>query len=200
MHLGFTQGHTDAENGALAVQPDAQGDQHGAVEQATALADFFITGVNEHVGETAQRAIAPGFQFGVQRGGALADLCGADGMAAELFHNGGHFAGGDTLDIEFGQSQLEGLVAADAFFESVGIEVRIAAHLRDLELDRADAGGERLGFEVVGVTLAGVGAFAGLGLKRASTFLAHGFIDEEADALGEAASAFFIGELEDGIQ
>lgn len=125
---------------------------------------------------------------------------GSNDMTAELFHRGGHFAGGDTLDIEFGQSQLEGLVAADAFFESVGIEVRIAAHLRDLELDRADAGGERLGFEVVGVTLAGVGAFAGLGLKRASTFLAHGFIDEEADALGEAASAFFIGELEDGIQ
>src|SRR5208282_1148597 len=89
MHLGFAQGHADAQNGALAVQPDAQGDEHGTVQEASALPDFFVTGVNENVRETAQGAIAPGFQFGVQGGGALADLSGADGVAAELFHNGG---------------------------------------------------------------------------------------------------------------
>ena len=66
MHLGFAQGHADAENGALAIQPDAQSDEDGTVQQAAALADFFVTGVNEHVRETAQRTIAPGFQFGVQ--------------------------------------------------------------------------------------------------------------------------------------
>ena len=82
MHLGFAQGDADAKYGSLAIQPDAQGDEHGAVEQAAALADFFIPGVNEHVGETTQRTIAPGFQFGVQLGGALADLGGTDGMAA----------------------------------------------------------------------------------------------------------------------
>ncbi len=147
MHLGFAQGHTDAQNGALAVQADAQGDEHGTVQQASALADFFITGVNEHVGETAQRTVAPGFQFGVQLGGALADLGGTDGVAAELFHDGRYFAGGDALDIHFCQGQLEGLLAAEAFFERTGIEVQIAAHLGDLELDRADAVARVLGLK-----------------------------------------------------
>ena len=200
MHFGFAQRHADAQNGTLAIQPNAQREEHGTVQKATALADFFIPGVNEHVGETAQRTIAPGFQFSVQLCGALADLGGADGVAAELLDDGGDFAGGDTLDIHFGQSQFEGLFAANAFFERVGIEVQIAAHLGDLELDRAEAGGEGLGFEAVGVALAGVGAFVGLGLERVSAFLAHGFIDEQTDALGEAAGAFVIEELKDGIQ
>src|ERR1700722_20636039 len=85
MHFSLTQGHAEAEDGALAVQSDAQGDEHGAVQEAAALADFFIAGVNKYVRETAQRAVAPGFQFGVQGGGALADLGGTDGVAAKLF-------------------------------------------------------------------------------------------------------------------
>ena len=55
-------------------------------------------------------------------GGALADLRGTDGVAAELFDDGGDFAGGDALHIHFGQGQFEGLLAADAFFQGVGIE------------------------------------------------------------------------------
>ena len=50
------------------------------------------------------------------------------------------------------------------------------------------------------MALAGVGAFVGLGLERLGAFLAHGFIDEEADAFGKAAGAFFIEELQNGIQ
>ncbi len=121
-------------------------------------------------------------------------------MAAELFDDGRYFAGGDALDIHFCQRQLEGLFAADAFFQGVGIELQIATHLRDFELNGADAGGEGFGFEAVGVTLAGVGAFVGLGLERVAAFLAHGFIDEQADAFGETAGALFIEELKDGIQ
>src|SRR6266704_3317060 len=200
MHLRFAQGHADAQDGAFAVQTDAQGEEHRTVQEASALADFLVTGVNEHVGETAQRAMAPALQFGVQLGGALADLRGADGVAAELFHDGGDFAGGDTLNIHFGQCQLEGLFAADAFIQGGGIEVQITAHLWNLELDRADASGEGLGFVAIGVALAGVSAFVGLGLERVRAFLAHGFIDEEADAFGEAAGAFFIEQLQNGIQ
>ena len=121
-------------------------------------------------------------------------------MTAELFHDGGDFASGNALDIHFRQGQLEGLFAAEAFFEGAGIEVQIAAHLRDLELDRADARGEGLGFKAVGVALAGVGALVGLGLERLGAFLAHGIIDQEADALGQAAGAFFIEQLQNGIQ
>jgi hypothetical protein len=59
-----------------------------------------------------------------------------------------------------------------------------------LELDGAEAGGEGFGFEAIGVALAGFGAFVGLGLEGLAAFLAHGFIDEQADAFGEAAGAF----------
>ena len=52
----------------------------------------------------------------------MADLGGADGAAAELFDDGGDFAGGDALDIHFGQGEFEGLLAADAFFQGAGIE------------------------------------------------------------------------------
>ena len=124
MHLGFAQGHADAQDGAFAIQPDAQGDEDGAVQQTTALADLLVTRVNKHIRETAQRAIAPGFQFDVQRGGALADLGGTDGVAAELFDDGGDFAGGNSLDIHFGEGQLEGLLAADALFKRAGIKSR----------------------------------------------------------------------------
>jgi hypothetical protein len=37
-------------------------------------------------------------------------------------------------------------------------------------------------------------------LERVRAFLAHGFIDKEADAFGEAASPLFIEELQDGVQ
>ncbi len=57
-----------------------------------------------------------------------------------------------------------------------------------------------LGFEAVGVALAGVGASVGLSLERVGAFLAHGFIDKQTDAFGEAARAFFIEELKNSIQ
>jgi len=56
------------------------------------------------------------------------------------------------------------------------------------------------GLETIGVAQAGVGALIGLGLESLGTLLAHGFIDEQADALGEAAGAFFIEELQNGVQ
>jgi hypothetical protein len=37
-------------------------------------------------------------------------------------------------------------------------------------------------------------------LKRVTPFLAHGFIDKQADTFGETAGAFFIEELQYGIQ
>ena len=139
-------------------------------------------------------------EFGIELGGTGADLGGTDGGAAELLDDGGDFAGGDALDIHFGQGEFEGLFAADALFQGAGIEVHAVAHLRDTELDGADAGGEGFGFEAVGVALAGLGAFVRLGLEGVGAFQAHGFVDEQAHALGEAFEAFAGEELQDGVQ
>jgi hypothetical protein len=52
--------------------------------------------------------------------------------------------------------------------------------------DGAHAGGDGFGFEAVGMALARGGAFVRLGLEDLGAFQAHGFIDEQADALGKA--------------
>ena len=198
--FGFAEGRADTQDGAFAVGPDAQGDEHGAIEDPTALADLFIAGVEQHVGIKSQRSSAPGFQFGVELSGALTDLRGTDGGAAELFDDGGDFAGGDALDVHLGQGEFERLLTAHAFVEGAGIEAHPAADLWDSEGDRAEARIESFGFEAVGVARAGIGAFIGLGLESLSTFLDHGFVDEQTNAFGQAASALFSDELQDGVQ
>ena len=50
------------------------------------------------------------------------------------------------------------------------------------------------------VALACGGALIGLGLEHSGAFAAHGFIDEEADALAEALVALLGEELQDGVQ
>lgn len=65
MHLSLAQGGADAQDGAFAVQPDAQGDEHGAIEQTPALADFLIAGVHHLVRKGSERAVAPSVEFGV---------------------------------------------------------------------------------------------------------------------------------------
>src|ERR1039458_3891053 len=47
----------------------------------------------------------------------------------------------------------------------------------------------------------GLGAFVGLGLESLRAFLAHGFVDQEADAFGQAArDALVSQELQNGVQ
>ena len=50
------------------------------------------------------------------------------------------------------------------------------------------------------MTQAGVGAFIGPGLKGLGAFLAHGFINEQADAFGETAGTIFSEQLQNGVQ
>ena len=125
---------------------------------------------------------------------------GADLQAAKFFQDGGDFAGGDALDVHFGQRQFEGLLAAQALFQSGRIERHPIANLRNAEGDGGHAGGDRLGFEAIGVALAGVGAFVWARLKDLIALQAHGFVDEEADAFGEAFEALAGEELQDGVQ
>jgi len=56
------------------------------------------------------------------------------------------------------------------------IEVQIAANLRDGEGAGAEAGGEGLWFEPIGVAGAGLGALEGLGVEHGGAFRAHGLV------------------------
>ena len=128
------------------------------------MADLFIAGINDDIGKGTERPGAPVFQFGVEARGAVADVGGGNRSAAKFFEDGGDFASGNTLHIHFGESELESLLTADALFESRGIEVEIAADLWDGKGDGAEAGGESLWLEAIGVAGASLGALKGLGL------------------------------------
>jgi len=199
VRLGFTEGDAHAQEGALALWGDAQGDEDGTITQLAVVTDFFIAGITDEVGDLAERSVAPFLEFSIEEFGAGADLGGADGGAAELFDDGGDFAGGDALDVHFGQGKFEGLFGAAAFFEGAGIELQIAADLGDVEGNAAQAGGEGFILEAIGVTFAGVGALVGLGLEGVGAFEAHGLVDQEADAFGQAVGALFGDELQDVV-
>lgn len=118
--FGFAQGGADAQDGAFALGIDAQGDEDGAVQELALMANLFIAGIEHEVWKGPQRAGSPGLELSVELGRALADLGGADRRAAELLDDGGDFAGGDALDIHFGQGQFKRLFAADAFSKALG--------------------------------------------------------------------------------
>ena len=200
MHFGFTEGDAHAEDDALAGGRDAQGDEHGTVAELAVVADLFVAGVEDQIGTGTQRAVAPFLEFGVEEFGAVADLGGTDGGAAEFFDDGGDFTGGNALDVHFGHGEFEGLLGADAFFQGGRIELGFPADLRHAESDGPHAAGEGLGFVAVGVALAGGGAFVGLGLEDLMAFDAHRFVDEDAEAFGEAVVALLGQELQDVIQ
>src|ERR1700722_3389542 len=127
--LRFTQFGADAQHDALAFGVHAQGDENGTGSNRAVDADFFVTGIHDEVFELAQGAVAPFGQFQVHFGGGLTDLGGGYFQAAKLFEHGGDFAGGDALDIHFGDGQLEGAFASETLFQSAGIEVHVAANL-----------------------------------------------------------------------
>ena len=200
VNLGLAEGGADAENGAFPIGADPDGDEDGAVQELAALSDFFVSGVQDHVGTASQRAITPGLEFGIEFGGSGADLGGTDGMATEFLDDFGNFAGRDALDIHLGQGEHEGSFAADAFFQSAGIKVHTIAHLGNAELDGADTGGEGFGFEPVGAAQAAIAPFVGTGLEDCTALLHHGLINEEAQALGKAGRALRGQQLQNGVQ
>jgi len=99
--FGLAEGHTEAENRALALGIDAQGDEDGAIDQTAAVADFFVTCVEDEIGINAQLAMAPGVEFDVEFGGAIAEVGGTNRGATELLNNGRDLARRNALDIHY---------------------------------------------------------------------------------------------------
>ena len=200
MDFGLAEGDADAEDGALTILPDPDGDENGAIQKLPALADLFVSGVQDHVGIASQRAITPGLEFEIELGGAGTDLGRADGMAAEFLDDFGDFASGDPLDIHLGEGEQEGFFAAGSFFESAGIKIHAVADLRNTEQEGADTGGEGFGFESIGTPQAILATLVGAGLQNGGAFLDHGLVDEQAQALGKAGGTFGGEELQNGCQ
>ena len=152
MNFGLAEGDTDAENGTFPIRPDPDGDENGAVLELSAVANFFVSGVQDHVGTASQRALPPARQFNIKLCCAGADLGGADRMAAEFLDDFGDFAGRDTLDIHLGEGEQQGFFAAGTFFQSTGVKFDAVANLRNTEADGADTRGKDFGFKAIGAS------------------------------------------------
>ena len=74
MNLRLTESGADAQDGALSIGADADGDENGAIQKLAALADLFVSGVENQIGTTSQRLISPGLKFDIELGGTGADL------------------------------------------------------------------------------------------------------------------------------
>lgn len=120
--------------------------------------------------------------------------------AAEFFEHSGDAASGDPLHIHLRDSQSESALAAGAAFESGGIEVHIAAHLGDGEREPAEASVESLGFETIGVALAGVGALVRFSVEGLGALDFHGLIEEESEGIGEAVGALVENDGDDLVE
>ena len=89
----------------------------------------------------------------------------------------------------FGDGEFESTFAAQALFQSRRIEVDVAADLRDLESEFTQTSGDGFGFEAIGVTQTLGGALIRSGIKDVGAFGFHGFVDQEAEALGQRVLA-----------
>lgn len=139
----------------------------------------------------------PEFELGVELGGEAGDLGGGDFQAAEFFEDLGDAAGGNALEIHFGDGGLERAVGTGAGLEQRGAEdFRAAADLRDGEVELADGGLQGAGLEAVGVAVAGFGPFVGIGLEVAGALDQHGGIEQH---LGDARESLAEPVLEKGV-
>ena len=99
------------------------------------------------------------------------------------------------MDIHFRHSELEGLFAANAFFQRAWIKGDAVTELRNAEFNEAHARGESLRPEPIGVAKASLGALLRQRLKDSGPLLKHGLIDVSADPFGKAFGAFSPEEL-----
>ena len=198
--LCLAEGDTDAQDGAFAVRANSGGNEHGAVEQLATLSDFFVSGIQDHVGAGTQWAFTPDLEFRIKLGGTIADLGGTHRVAAEFLDDFGNFAGGDALDIHFSQGKKESLFAAGTFFQGTGIKMDTITDLGNAQFDGADSGGQSFGFEAIGSTKSLVAALVRAGLEDGTTLLDHGLVNKEAKAFGESRGSFVSEELQNVVE
>ncbi len=82
--FGLRQRDAHAENGSPSFGRDADGDQHGAGDDRSAVANLLVAGVEDQIRRLAQRAVPPGRQFLVEQGRGAAHLDAADVQPAQF--------------------------------------------------------------------------------------------------------------------
>ncbi len=114
--------HGAAEDASLAVGADPDGREQCARHDRPVVADFFVAGIEDEVGDLADRPVPPGTELLVELGRRAALLGGGDVQAAELLDDGRDLPGAGALDVHLGDSKGHGPFAADAPPEGPGVE------------------------------------------------------------------------------
>jgi len=83
---------------------------------------------------------------------------------------------------QFGDAK--GLFGAHAVVQGAGVEAGTFTDLRDVKGGGAGPCVDGLGLVAVAVAIAALGSLVALGVEHLGAFVAHGFIDEQAYALG----------------
>jgi hypothetical protein len=200
VHFGFAERTAGSQNVAPAGLVDANGHEHRAIPQAAIDADLFEAGIQNEVGESSQRPIAPGLELGVEILDGATDLGAGNLKAAKAGEDFVDLAGGDALDIHLGHGKQQRLIGAAIAFEGGGIKFDVAADLRDVEVESAEGGVEGSRFEAVGVAFARGSALVGEGFKGSGALHKHGFVQEGLKDFREGAGAFLGKELEEVLK
>ena len=102
MHLGFRQGHRDAEQPATLIWADPDCREHRSVAHDPAMAHLFIPGVEDQIFDLAQGPIAPCRQLVIEQLCSAADLAGGQALDSELAHHRFSFTDGNALHSDRG--------------------------------------------------------------------------------------------------
>jgi len=190
MDLGLGQRDRHAEHAAPPVLGDADGDQHGAIDQLAGLAHALVAGVEEQARGFVEGAFAPGGEAAVGLFGGAADLGRGNRhlRPQEFDQDVAHLAGRDALHVHFGQGEVECLFGARAFLQG-GRVAAAAAHLGDVEGLFAQAGHDGLGLEAIGIVGAFRRAFMRSGVEKVRAFDLARFVDQDAQRLAGAVQA-----------
>ena len=169
------------------------------------MPDFFVSGVEDQVGDLAERPVPPGGQLLVEFGGGPADLGGGDLEAAELLDDLGDLPGADSLDVSLGDGQGHGPFAAHSPVEALGVEgpplvVVVVASLRDPQVYLTHSSPEGLRLESVRVPLTVGRSLMRLGLQSLLSLDLHGTVHDDGIGRGHGRRAMLDQGCRDGFK
>ena len=205
VRLGLAACDAAAEDGPLAVRGDADGGEYCTGHDGPAVPDFFVSGVEDHVGDLAKRPVPPGGQFLIEFGGGPTDLGGGDLESAELLDDLRDLPCADYLDVHLGDGQGHGPLAAYSSVEALGIGgpplfVVVIAGLRNSQVHLAHSSAQGLRLESVGVALTVGCSLMRLGLQSLLALDLHGTVHDDGIGRGHGRRAMLDQDRRNGFK
>ncbi len=205
MRLGLAACDAAAEDGPLAGGGDADGGEYGTGHDGPAVPNFFVSGVEDQIGDLAEGPVPPGGQLFVEFGGSPTDLGGGDLEATEFLDDLRDLPGADALDVHLGDRQGHGPFAPHSPVEAFGVEgaallIVVVAVLRDPQVHLADTSPKGLRLESVGVALTVGRSLMRLGLQSLLPLDLHGTVHDDGTGRGHGRRAMLDHDCRDGFK